>query len=55
MAIGKILLISIGSAVIISLIQDGLKYFFLKSKCQSNCHCIKFNYNEYKSNVNLKK
>lgn len=46
MTVGNMLLIAIGSSVVVSIIQDGLKYFFMRSRCTSNCLCIKMEFNK---------
>lgn len=55
MSFTQIFLISVGSAVIVSLLQDGLKILVNRIKVKSDCKCCKINYNEYKSQVELKK
>lgn len=56
MAIWVTFLISTFSAVIVSIVQDGIKYACKNSACKSNCsECFKMNCNEYKSSYDLKK
>lgn len=49
MSFGSMFLISIGSAIIVSLFQDGSKMLFNHIAFKSDCKCCKLKYNEYKS------
>lgn len=53
--IGEMILISIGSAVIVSLFQDGAKALFKKLTFKSDCKCCKIKYNNYSSNAEIVK